>query len=450
MGVMVDEAPEPMKKTMIRVREFDVARDLRAVEELERLCQVGLSGDQSSDDSDPAAADHDDGGAGRKKKKKRSSKKKKKKKRGMSLYVEQIGDPFARVRHAPDHIILVAEYGEDEEVVGVIKACTRMVSRGKKNKKQSFSSSSKQFVKVACLLGLRVSPSHRRLGIATELVRRAETWCASRGAAYATMATTESNAASLALFAGRFAYAPFRRPVFLGHPVHRHRARLPRAHRVLRLPPALAAAAYAALLPPSAAEFLPADLPSLLSHKLTLGTYLAIHRRSAAADEPSAAAPSFALLSVWDATRSLSLRVGGAPPLLRASLAAARALDRHAPWLQVPSVPDIFRPFGTYLLYGLRMSGPEGPAMLRSLCRHAHNVARKNPACAVVAADLGPEDPAAALVPHWPKFSCDEDVWCIKKLAGNVAGDDDAEEDDDDWTTSPPPSGVMFVDPREF
>lgn len=92
----MDEA-EPMKKTMIRVREFDVARDLRAVEELELRCQVGLSGDQSSDDP---AADHD-GGAERKK---RSGKKKK---RGMSLYVEQIGDPFARVRHAPDHVMLV-------------------------------------------------------------------------------------------------------------------------------------------------------------------------------------------------------------------------------------------------------------------------------------------------------------------------------------------------------
>lgn len=56
----------------------------------------------------------------------------------------------------------VAEYGEEDEVVGVIKACTRMVSRGRK-KKQSFSSSKQQchFVKVACLLGLRVSPSHR-------------------------------------------------------------------------------------------------------------------------------------------------------------------------------------------------------------------------------------------------------------------------------------------------
>jgi len=56
--------------------------------------------------------------------------------------------------------VQVAEYGEEDEVVGVIKACTRMVSRGKK--KQSLNSSKQpQFVKVACLLGLRVSPSHR-------------------------------------------------------------------------------------------------------------------------------------------------------------------------------------------------------------------------------------------------------------------------------------------------
>ncbi|CAN6271675.1 unnamed protein product [Urochloa humidicola] len=429
MGVM-DEA-EPIKKTMIRVREFDVAGDLRAIEELERLCQVGLSGDQ--------AADHVAGGP--------EKNKKKEKKTGMSLHVQQIGDPFARVRHAPDHVILVAEYGEEEEVVGVIKACTRMVSRGKKKH-----SSKPQFVKVACLLGLRVSPSHRRLGIATELVRRAESWCAARGAAYATMATTESNAASLALFAGRFRYAPFRRPAFLGHPVHRHRARVPRCHRVIRLPPPLAAAAYAALLPPSAAEFLPADLPALLAHKLTLGTYLAVERRRAGAGGAAGghqAPPSFALLSVWDATRSLRLRVGGAPALLRASLAAARALDAGAPWLRVPSVPDIFRPFGTYLLYGLRMAGPEGPALLRSLCRHAHNVARKNPACAVVAADLGADDPAAAVVPHWPKFSCDEDVWCIKKLGAAADCNAAAGDEDDDWTTAPPP-GVLFVDPREF
>ncbi|KAE8768223.1 putative N-acetyltransferase HLS1 [Hordeum vulgare] len=411
----------------IRVREFDMERDLAAVEELERRCQVGLSGDQ---------ADGDDGGP------KRCGRRRRKKK-GMSLYVEQIGDPFARVRHSPDYVMLVAEYGEEGgagEAVGVIKACVRTVSRGKTKTKTK---TKQQLAKVACLLGLRVSPSHRRLGIATELVKQAEAWCAARGAAHATMATTASNAASLALFAGRFGYAPFRRPVFLGHPVHRHPARVPAAHRVLQLPPPLAAAAYGALLSP--AEFVPADLPALLAHKLTLGTYLAVERAGPDPSHP----PSFALLSVWDATRSLRLRVAGAAPLLRASLAAARALDRHAPWLRVPSLPDVFRPFGTYLLYGLRMSGPDGPALLRSLCRHAHNVARNNPACAVVAADLGPDDPAAAAVPHWPSFSCDEDVWCVKKLGGAADGDGNAGDDDDDWTTAPP-ADVLFVDPREF
>uniref|UniRef100_A0ACD5V671 Uncharacterized protein n=1 Tax=Avena sativa TaxID=4498 RepID=A0ACD5V671_AVESA len=416
------------KNTMaIRVREFDMERDLPAVEDLERRCQVGLSGDQAESEAASTVDADDDGGA------KKRRKKKKEKKQGMSLYVEQIGDPFARVRHSPDYVILVAEHGEEGgEVVGVIKACVRTVSRGKK----------KQFAKVACLLGLRVSPSHRRLGIATELVQRAEAWCAARGAAHATMATTASNSASLALFTGRFGYEPFRRPVFLGHPVHRHRARVPSAHRVLQLPPQLAAAAYAALLSP--AEFVPADLPALLDHKLTLGTYLAVER----GPDPSLP-PSFALLSVWDATRSLRLRVGGAKPLLRASLAAARALDRHAPWLRVPSLPDVFRPFGTYLLYGIRMSGPEGPALLRSLCRHAHNVARNNPACAVVAADLGPDDPAAAAVPHWPSFSCDEDVWCVKKLGSTAHSTGNAAADDDDWTTLPP-AEFLFVDPREF
>lgn len=281
----------------------------------------------------------------------------------------------------------------------------------------------------------------RRLGIGTALVRRAEEWCVARGAEHATMATTESNAASLALFTGRFGYAPFRRPEFIGHPVHAHRLPVARGHRVFQLPPEVAAAAYARLLPPQDAEFLPADMPALLAHKLTLGTFVAV-----AAD-----GASFAMLSVWDSTRSLSLRVSGAPALLRASLAALRALDRCAPWLHLPSIPDIFRPFGAYLLYGLHMSGPAGAALLRTLCRHAHNVARNNPACAVVAADVAPDDPAAAAVPHWRRFSCDEDVWCIKKITSVAANGNAAPAagDDDDWTTAPP-SSVLFVDPREF
>uniref|UniRef100_A0A0E0LE27 N-acetyltransferase domain-containing protein n=1 Tax=Oryza punctata TaxID=4537 RepID=A0A0E0LE27_ORYPU len=367
-----------MMKVLVRVREFDVEKDLAAVEELERRCQVGLSGDMAAVHDH---ADDDDGAT----KEKNKTKTKKKKKTGMSLCVEQIGDPLARVRHAPEHVMLVAEYGEEKKmVVGVIKACVKTVSRGGKQEKP--------FVKVAYLLGLRVSPSHRRLGIGTALVRRAEEWCRAKGAEHATMATTESNAASLALFMGRFGYTPFRRPEFIGHPVHAHRLPVARGHRVFQLPPELAAAAYARLLPPQDTEFLPADMPALLAHKLTLGTFVAVADGGGDPNLP----PSFAVLSVWDSTRSLSLRVSGAP------------------------------------------------ALLRSLCHHAHNVARKNPACAVVAADISPDDPAATAVPRWRRFSCDEDVWCIKNLNPD-------EHNSDDWTAPPPPPGRhLFVDPREF
>ena len=85
MGAMDGE-----KKAVFRVREFDMERDLAAAEELERRCQVGLCGDAA-----------DGSGEGKRKAKR-------KKKRGMSLSVEQVGDPLARVRHAPEHVMLVS------------------------------------------------------------------------------------------------------------------------------------------------------------------------------------------------------------------------------------------------------------------------------------------------------------------------------------------------------
>jgi hypothetical protein len=88
MGAMDGE-----KVVVFRVREFDMERDLAAAEELECQCQVGLCGDD-------AAADGDGG-------------KRKTKKRGMSLSVELVGDPLARVRHAPEHVMLVTERTTD-------------------------------------------------------------------------------------------------------------------------------------------------------------------------------------------------------------------------------------------------------------------------------------------------------------------------------------------------
>jgi hypothetical protein len=64
---------------VVRVRESNMEKDLAAVEDLERRCQVGLSGDTAVDDNNC-----------------------------MPLIVEQVGDPLATVCHAPDHIMLVS------------------------------------------------------------------------------------------------------------------------------------------------------------------------------------------------------------------------------------------------------------------------------------------------------------------------------------------------------
>ncbi|XP_020109990.1 probable N-acetyltransferase HLS1-like [Ananas comosus] len=330
---------------MIRVREIDMERDLVAVEELEKRVEVG------------------------------------------SLIVDELGDPMFRIRHAPDHIMLVAEYGESKDIVGVVRACVKMVTRGRPP-----TSSKPAYVKVAYILGLRVSPSHRRRGIATALVEYVETWSSCRGAAYAYMSTTAENTP----------------------------------------------------LPPSSAELLPLDFPSLLSHHLTLGSFLVV----------SSSSSSFALLSVFDSTRAIRLRIAKTPSLLlRTSMAILRALDACMPWARIPSVRDVFKPFGIYILFGLCMSGPDGPSLLLSLCRFAHNLAVRNPACAFVVADVGSRDPARTAVPHWRCFSSDQDVLCVKRLRGNtnIDDDDDNDDDDDDWIASPPPSDKMiFVDPREL
>ncbi|WOK95054.1 putative N-acetyltransferase HLS1 [Canna indica] len=408
--------------TTVRVREFDMEKDSKAVEEMERRCEVGP----------PTTVD----AAGKKRKKKRST----------SLYVDLLGDPLSRVRHAAEHVMLVAEYGEKKEMAGVIRACIKLVTRGREAAKNDSLPPDHHYVKIAYILGLRVSPHHRRLGIGTKLVERVETWCAERGAEYAYMATDSANSASINLFTRRLSYARFRSPALLAHPVHSHLLPVSRKAAVLRLPPSAAAALYSRLFPPSAVEFLPSDLASLLSHPLTVATFLAVASSPAAAGGFSLAGglpSSFAVMSLWDSTRVLRLQVAGATPAARAALALLRAVDARAPWMRVPSIRDVFRPFGVYIMYGLHMAGPEGPRLMRSLCRLAHNAAVADENCAAVVAEVGRGDPVRSVVPHWKRFSCEEDVWCMKRLRDGGGGDDD-------WLATPPETEVIFVDPREF
>ncbi|XP_068647068.1 probable N-acetyltransferase HLS1 [Aristolochia californica] len=396
-----------MGEERITVREYAEQRDWGAVEELEKRCQVGPSGK-------------------------------------VSLYTDCMGDPLSRVRHSPAFLMLVAEYGEGREIVGVIRGSIRTVTTGRKQP----NTDSPLFTKVAYILGLRVSPLHRRLGIATKLVQKLEAWCKQQqGVEYAYMATDCSNEASINLFTLNCAYLKFRTPAILVHPVHVHRVPVDPDVAVVPLAPSLADSIYRRAF--STSEFFPKDIDAVLSSKLTLGTFLALPKSWIPVWDPlkGVLPPSLAILSVWNTKEVYKLQVKGASTLTKSWCAWSRVLDTCMPCMRIPSVPDFFRPFGVYLMYGLHMEGKAGAGLMRALCAFVHNMARADPDCGAVVTEVGMLDPVREAVPHWKRFSWEEDIWCMKRLVGQEDVDVGGHSD---WPRSRPSSSVLFVDPRDF
>ncbi|XP_011620669.1 probable N-acetyltransferase HLS1 [Amborella trichopoda] len=402
---------------VLMVREFDAERDCEAVERVERECEVGPSGK-------------------------------------MSLYTDLMGDPICRVRHSPAYLMLVAELGEEREIVGVIRGCIKTVTCGKKLPRSARNATDDPtttkaavpvYTKAAYILGLRVSLPHRRMGIGLRLVRRLESWFASMGAEYAYMATDSDNSPSLSLFTRRLSYQNFRTPSILVHPVHPHHdLSLSKNVQILSLPPLEAESLYRRLL--STTEFFPRDIDSVLQNKLNLGTFLALPSDTNFANMESFLSlppESWAVLSVWNSKDVFRLQVRGASKLKKMCAKMSRVFDRLFPWLMIPSVPEVFRPFGLYFLYGLGGEGTAKVRLIRALCKMAHNMARKG-GCGVVATEVGVLEPLRAGVPHWARFSCEEDLWCVKRL-----GEDYSDGSVGDWTKSAPGASI-FVDPRDF
>ncbi|KAF7129649.1 hypothetical protein RHSIM_Rhsim10G0101100 [Rhododendron simsii] len=372
------------------VREFDGKKDCKGVEEVERRCEVGSGGK-------------------------------------LSLFTDLLGDPICRVRHSPAYLMLVAEAvkvieggdKEEREIVGMIRGCIKSVTCGKK-----------------------------RMGIGLELVRRIEEWFRENGAEYSYIATENDNKPSVNLFTVKCGYSKFRTPSILVQPVFAHRVRVSARIAILKLAPSEAESLYRRRF--STTEFFPRDIDSVLNNKLNLGTFIAFPKGTCfpgswpgtdrfLSDPPN----SWAVLSVWNSKDVFTLEVRGASRVRKGLARTTRLVDRAFPWLHVPSVPEVFRPFGLHFLYGLGGDGPMAVKYMKALCGFAHNLAMES-GCGVVATEVSSHDPLKSGVPHWKALSCPEDLWCIKRL-----GEDYSDGYVGDWTKSPPGVSV-FVDPREF
>ncbi|GAA0171482.1 acyltransferase [Lithospermum erythrorhizon] len=388
------------------VREFDAAKDSSDVEEVERKCEVGPSGK-------------------------------------LCLFTDLLGDPLCRIRNSPAFLMLVAEMvvAEKKEIVGMIRGCIKTVTCGTKLCNDH---SKPLSTKAAYILGLRVSPSHRRLGIGLKLVCKMEEWFKENGVEYSYIATESDNQPSVKLFTLKCGYSKFRTPSILVQPVFGHRVKVTSRVSIIKLSPSDAETLYRLRF--ATTEFFPHDIDSILNNKLSLGTYLAVPKGSlcSGANEFLASQPeSWAVLSVWNCKEVFKLEVRGASSLRRLFAKTTRLVDRAFPALQLPSVPDVFRPFGLHFLYGLGGKGPLAVNFMKALCGFAHNFAKQH-GCGVVATEVASLDPLRFGVPHWKRLSCDEDLWCIKRLSGgnNIDGVGD-------WTMSTPRTSI-FVDPREF
>lgn len=403
------------------VREYDPVKDAEEVAEVERRCEVGPSGK-------------------------------------MLLFTDLLGDPLCRIRHSPACLMLVAEIVENEtqkgHIVGMIRGLIKSVTCGKKLPRDPSSDGHDRpqpvpvLTKAAYILGLRVAPTHRRLGLGFTLVSRMEDWFKQNGADYAYLATENDNYASVSLFTHKCGYSKFRTPSILVRPVFAHPVRVTQRATIIGLAPPDAEALYRRRF--STTEFFPRDIDSVLNNKLSLGTFLAVPSESGFGPDSwpgpnkflSSPPESWAMVSVWNCAWKLEVR--GASRVKTGLARTTRVLDRVMPWAKIPSFPDLFGPFGVHFMYGLCGEGPRAIDMVRALSGFVHNMARKHIGCAVVATEVAGQEPLRLGVPHWKRLSCDEDLWCVKRLADEY-GDGSV----GDWTKSLPGISI-FVDPREF
>ncbi|KAE8646944.1 probable N-acetyltransferase HLS1-like [Cucumis sativus] len=372
------------------------------------------------------------------------------------LFTDNLGDPICRIRNSPMYKMLVAEC--DKEVVGVIQGSIKAV----------FFTPHKPpppglVVKVGYVLGLRVAPPYRRRGIGAALVRRLEDWFVSNDVDYCCMAAEKDNHASLNLFINNLRYIKFRTGRILVNPVRNHPYNINSSEiKIQKLKIEDAEAIYKKHM--ASTELFPKDIKNILKNKLSLGTWMANFKqqhyplRSSSSTTGGNEQSSWAIVSLWNSGEVFRLRLGKAPFAWVIYTKSLKIMDKILPCFKLVLVPNFFKPFGFYFVYGLHHEGPFSERLVGALCKFVHNMAMNNSKdhnCKAIVTEIsGDEDDDLKMeIPHWKLLSCYEDFWCIKSLKSkknnnNISNDHDHDDHILEWTNTPP-IRTLFVDPRE-
>ncbi|XP_021906767.1 probable N-acetyltransferase HLS1-like [Carica papaya] len=398
----------------------------------------------------------------------------------MNISTYEVGDPLCRIRFYPLHIMLVAEQRGNGEVVGVVRGCIKHVGT-------KFGG---MCVNLGCILGLRVSPTHRRKGIGLKLVNSIEEWMVKNGAHYTFLATEKNNMASVTLFTTKCNYVKLSSLIIFVQPASNFPVEdttsfgSPSYKKIEKLHVDRAISFYNKKL--RSKDMYPTDMDGILKENLSLGTWISyfqeekwssLQRKSDTKineeeqeeeirlGENRISPSSWVIFSIWnscEAYRYKNIHITKSHPISTTIRSISHARDMIFTCLKMPTICSrsattsstsstlsaVEKPFGFLFLYGLLGEGERLGELLKSAWSFASRLA-EDVNCKVVLTELGVSDP---LIPHLlppqeaagSAMSCIDDLWYVKKVSSTD------EKDDDEVIAEIGEFGNVFIDPRDF
>ncbi|KAK8470992.1 hypothetical protein PHAVU_003G114000 [Phaseolus vulgaris] len=311
---------------------------------------------------------------------------------------------------------------------------------------------SESLLKIGCILGLRVSPSHRRKGIGLKLVTSVEEWMLRNGAEYALLATEKKNDASRNLFTNKCKYVSLSSSLFIFvHPISFPAKNISKDIEIEKVNIDQAISLYRRTL--RAKELYPLDMDSILKENLSLGTWVSyykeggllnLQRKEESEDIiTNEITSSWIIFSIWNTYEAYKLQLKKSQPLRFLHTTLNHARDKIFPCLRMSVSDSLCRPFGFLFLYGLHGEGENLGELMEFIWRFTSRMGESLKDCRVVITELGFGDPLVNHVPQTASMSCIDDIWYTKRISSH------GDEKDDELLIKRQ-IGNVFVDPRDF